>query len=451
MGSRLPSAIDSLWDFPTYRGPIVEPLPPHPPTPSINSGPPVDEVEQRPPSDSEAVDLASLQRISAITAILDVVCQTTGMGFAAVARVTEHKWVACAVLDRVNFGLPAGGELPLKTTLCDEVRCEQKEIVIDDVPNDPKYADHHTPRIYGLRSYISVPITLGDGSFFGTLCAIDPQPAVLRTGPALPMFRLFAELIARYIDDQLLLDRSRAELAESRFLAGLRERFIAILGHDLRSPLAALQSGVNILLSDSPTDKGRSILSSMRDYAARMTSLIEDMLDLARGRLGEGISVVLEEGRTVESTLDKIVSEVRAAHPMREINVDYDIHRRVPLDHARIGQMLSNLLSNAIAHGSATHPVGVRASDTSNAFRLSVTNGGNPIAKEMLGNLFLPFYTMNKGKGLGLGLYIAQQIAHAHGGRLEVESDEDQTEFTFVLPVLAPVTSERLHLAAKSP
>ena len=113
-----------------------------------------------------AKDVAIVQDISAISSILKVVVQITGMGFAAVARVTEDKWIACQVLDEVGFGLLPGGELPIKTTLCDEIRDTRREIIIDHVSEDPLYAGHHTPEIYGLQSYISVPIMLA-----GTLVA----------------------------------------------------------------------------------------------------------------------------------------------------------------------------------------------------------------------------------------------------------------------------------------
>lgn len=384
--------------------------------------------------------LAAVQQISAIPSILEVVCQITGMGFAAVAHVTEEKWQACVVLDHVNFGLAPGGELPIKSTLCDEVRFSRAEIVIDDFASDPEYATHHTPRIYGLQSYISVPIILADGTFFGTLCAIDAKPARLKTGPVRPMFRLFADLIARYIDDQLLVARSRAELAESRQLSEFRERFIAILGHDLRNPLAALRSGVNLLSASPRTDKEQFVLDTMQNSTTRMSVLIDNMLDMARGRLTGGIRIELSDEKKLAATLDQIVAEIRAAHPARIISVRYNLRRPIPLDHSRIGQLLSNLLGNAIAYGSASTPIEVDAGDDDDTFRLSVANGGEPIPQEAISRLFLPFYAGRDGrnaKGLGLGLYIARQIALAHKGRLEVTSDAHETKFTFVMPVEA--------------
>lgn len=122
---------------------------------------------------SKSIDLGDKDEVRAI---LTDVCNLTGMGFAAVARVTEQRWIACQVEDRIDFGLDPGGELKIKETICDEIRDCGEAIVIDDVSDDIKWSRHPVPVIYGFQSYCSFPIYLDDGSFFGTLCAIDPAP-----------------------------------------------------------------------------------------------------------------------------------------------------------------------------------------------------------------------------------------------------------------------------------
>lgn len=151
------------------------------------------------------------------------------MGFAAIARVTEDQWVTCSVKDSISFGLKPGDELKVETTICHEVRQKNEAILIDDVQKDPQYFDHHTPVIYGIQSYISVPIYRKDGSFFGTLCAIDPKPARIKTPEILGMFKLFADLIAFHL--QALDEKNLVieELKEEKQTAVLREEFIAIL------------------------------------------------------------------------------------------------------------------------------------------------------------------------------------------------------------------------------
>ena len=106
-------------------------------------------------------DIDAVGRIDAVPSILNVLCQMTGMGFAAVARVTQDSWTACAVQDLIGFGLLPGGQLDVNTTLCKEVRESHRSIAIDHASQDPVYRHHHTPRIYSIESYISVPIVLG--------------------------------------------------------------------------------------------------------------------------------------------------------------------------------------------------------------------------------------------------------------------------------------------------
>ncbi|WP_332786837.1 GAF domain-containing protein [Sphingomonas sp. PB1R3] len=159
-----------------------------------------------------AADVAAVGRLDVVPTLLDTVCRITGMGFAAIARVTDDKWIACSVRDEINFGLQPGGELKLETTICHEIRQHRQAVVIPDVDADPAYAAHHTPAIYGLKSYISVPIVLPEGRFFGTLCAIDPSPHDLARPEILPTFEMFARLIALQLD--------QAEQASARNEAG---------------------------------------------------------------------------------------------------------------------------------------------------------------------------------------------------------------------------------------
>lgn len=132
----------------------------------------------------------------AIRAILDEVCLITQMGFAAVARVTDTRWIAAQVLDKIEFGLNAGDELELKTTICDEIRQAGRTIVIDHVAGDPTWRTHHTPALYGFESYVSIPLFLDDGSFYGTLCAIDPHPRALNSPATVGALQTLAKRVA---------------------------------------------------------------------------------------------------------------------------------------------------------------------------------------------------------------------------------------------------------------
>ncbi len=382
-------------------------------------------------------EVKAVGRIPAISTILDVVCRTTGMGFAAVARVTEDRWIACGVKDDIAFGLEPGGELDVTTTICQEVRGCREPIIINHVDEDEAYRHHGTPRRYGFQSYISVPIVRSDGRFFGTLCAIDPRPARLNTPEIIGMFRLFAELIAFHLDALDDIAASCADLAGERADAVLREQSIGVLGHDLRNPLAAIDSGVKLLRKEALTEHGTRILGLLDGAVRRMSGLIDNTLDFARGRLGGGITLSRETDSPAVPILEQVVEELRAGYPDRVIETSFAPDMHLDCDPARIAQLFSNLLGNALRHGAADQPVRLCASIEYGLFTLSVANGGPPIPPEVMERLFAPFSRGDRqsvGQGLGLGLYIAAAIARAHGGTLTAQSDSRETRFTFRMP-----------------
>jgi PAS domain S-box-containing protein len=172
------------------------------------------------PHDFQA-DLIAVESIAAVPTILDVICQTTGMGFAAVARVTDNRWVACSVKDEIGFGLKPGGELQVATTICNEIRESGAPVVIDHVAEDPAYCGHPTPAMYGFQSYVSMPIRLPDGSFFGTLCAIDPRPARLSNPSVVGTFKMFADLIGFHLDAHRRLAGGEALQRSETFVKGI--------------------------------------------------------------------------------------------------------------------------------------------------------------------------------------------------------------------------------------
>lgn len=154
--------------------------------------------------DALAAESAACGDNDEIRAILEEVCRLTGMGFAAVARVTDERWIACQVLDKIEFGLKPGDELKLKTTICDEIRASGALVVIDHVAEDPSWRTHHTPALYGFESYVSIPVLLRDGSFFGTLCAIDPQPRSLRASAIVARMQRMAKIVGDILSHELV-------------------------------------------------------------------------------------------------------------------------------------------------------------------------------------------------------------------------------------------------------
>ena len=384
-----------------------------------------------------AADIATISRISAVPAILQVISELTGLRFAAVARITEEAWTACAVLDRLDFGLQVGDELDLVSTLCNEIRQGRHSVVIDKASEDPLYRDHQTPHAYQFESCIAVPILRTDGRFFGTICALDPNPAPLKSSTIQSTMESFARMLALQIEADENLQRTEAALIKERQTAEMREQFIAVLGHDLRNPLFAISAGAEMLLrkvSDPANEqRARHILTSAR----RATKLVDDVLDFARGSLGRGIPVNIEPCPDLGDALRHVIAEIQSIHPKRIIQSSIGDLSNVHCDRERVAQLLSNLLANAVTHGTPDGPIEVSTQVKEGHFVLSVKNQGL-IAEDALPHLFLPYSKPAGGTpqvGLGLGLYIASQIAQSHGGKLEVVSTEQQgTTFTFSLP-----------------
>lgn len=239
------------------------------------------------------------------------------------------------------------------------------------------------------------------------------------------------------VQHELLAEK--AVLLDERMTAALREEFIAVLGHDLRNPLAAIDAGMRLLLRTSLDDKARRIVGMVQDSTARMTELIDNVMDFARGRLGGGLSVDPSPAEPIEPVLRQVVSELRIAMPGRVIEADFAaVTAPVQCDRRRIGQLASNLLGNALTHGAPDKPVRIGATTAGGWFELSVGNAGDPIPAVVLRRIFTPFSrgTLRPGlQGLGLGLYISHEIAKAHGGTLEVVSTEAETRFTFRMPM----------------
>ena len=385
----------------------------------------------------KAADIATIGRISAVPAMLKVISDMTGLRFAAVARVTEDTWTACAVLDNLGFGLGVGGELDLTTTICHEIRGSHVSVVIDKASEDPLYHDHHTPRIYQFESYISVPVFRTDGRFFGTICALDPNPASLRSSTIQSTMESFARVLSLQIEAEESQQQTEAELQEERGTAELREQFIAVLGHDLRNPLFAINFGAERLLRKHPDPATDKIVRHILTSGRRAAQLVEDVLDFARGRMGSGIPLSMGDCQGLQAALQHVVSEVQSVHPQREIVAHIGELQGLKGDRERLAQLLSNLVANAIHHGSHDGPVEVTAKVEQSQFTLTVKNPGQ-ISAQALPRLFQPYarpVTDAPQAGLGLGLYIVKQIADAHGGELSVSTTEQHgTVFTFSLP-----------------
>ena len=227
-----------------------------------------------------------------------------------------------------------------------------------------------------------------------------------------------------------------ASLADERRTSELREQFIAVLGHDLRNPLASIDAGAALLARMPMSDDAAALLTLTRSSVKRMATMIDHVTDFARGRMGGGLTIERRTPQALEPVLAQVVGELRSARPERTIETEFDLAHPVECDPDRMGQLASNLIANALTHGDGAVPVRVRASSDADGFELAVVNGGRPIPPAAMARLFKPFErgAVQPGqKGLGLGLYIASEIARAHGGVLKATSNTDETRFTFTM------------------
>ncbi len=177
----------------------------------------------------------------------------------------------------------------------------------------------------------------------------------------------------RRYERQLVDSRSELQkgLATERETAELREQFIAVLGHDLRNPLAAISAGARILQGSGALQQQKElrVLDMINSTVTRMSDLIDNILDFARGRLGGGITLNRDASRPLEPVLEQVVDELRTASPQRMIETSFEIAEPVNCDRTRIGQLASNLIGNALTHGARDRPVRVGAKSEGDEFQ----------------------------------------------------------------------------------
>jgi signal transduction histidine kinase len=223
-----------------------------------------------------------------------------------------------------------------------------------------------------------------------------------------------------------------------------RDTFLAILGHDLRSPLSAVSMSGHYLSRVGLADgkhQGQAVARIQR-AAAKMDAMVRDLLEYTRTRLGRGIPVVREACR-IGAICEGALEEMKAGHPEREFQLALSGELRGVFDAARMQQVLGNLLNNAVQHGAKDTPVILEAHDAPDAITLRVRNQGTPIPADVLQVIFNPLVQVpsaaraegaRPSTSLGLGLFIARNIVVGHGGTLGVESSTQGTVFTARFP-----------------
>jgi len=373
--------------------------------------------------------------------VLTALAGVSGMPTVLLTHVDDVRWQVWASLttDGADVSTSRGREMPVEKSYCREVCDTGAPVVVSDAQWDDRFADHPAFRELGVVSYVGVPFRVGNGPILGSLCAFDRRPHV-GLDRVVPHFELLARLLSHELRWAGEARSSLAALQQEAEIAAARERFLASVAHDLRTPLAAIRMSAHLVVRQAHiVERVLSGIGRVLHSADRMARLIDDLLDFARGRLGTGIPIVPEQIGDVRRFLGELLEETAAAfsgRPMRwTIELDDDV--QVEWDRDRVAQCVENLVGNACEHGAPDAPVtiAIRASEEEVLFE--IVNGGE-IIPGRISNLD-PFGPRASRRGLGLGLFIADRVARAHGGALSLASNGGETRTMLSLPRATPV------------
>ena len=231
-------------------------------------------------------------------------------------------------------------------------------------------------------------------------------------------------------------ERAKAEVAETeaKVIGAQQERLVAVVNHDLRSPInAIIMTAERLQRGGDASERQAQGLSLIVTSARRMRGMIEDLLDYARARHGSGLPVQPQPAR-LGDICRAALAEISTTQPNRTVLLDVTGDDSATLDPARVEQVVSNLVTNALKHCATDAPVKVSVMGDSEGVRLEVTNQGAPIPQHLVPTLFDPFQPGDAASSVGLGLFIVSEIARAHGGSASVRSGEQGATFSVVFP-----------------
>lgn len=385
-------------------------------------------MPSQPSSTVESIEL--LASLDSVAALLRVVCDISGLGVATVAEVTEQRWIACAVEDRIAFGLQPGAELDLESTLCNHVRSSHDAVIISDVTQNPTYCDHPAPGLYGWKSYLSVPVFRPNGTFFGTLCAFDPQPAPrLEQRPVIDTLdgfaRLLGELLAREEQRREASPGARGDLD----LTPLREQLLVLLEEDLQRPLQALAK-------EASADAAQA--QRWQAEAQRLAERSAAAADFVRVRLGHGLPLKLTLVEGVNERLTNLLATLQARFPDQTLGSELpELPAAVRLDLPRLLQAMGALLEWVASRNPAGGTLLLRGELDERCYRLAVESRTAVVDPGSLSQVFQPALsqaTAEQPARLELSLYLAQEVARGHGGSLVARQENGRLRFILTLP-----------------
>lgn len=385
-------------------------------------------MPSQPSSTVESIEL--LTSLDSVAALLRVVCDISGLGVATVAEVTEQRWIACAVEDRIAFGLQPGAELDLESTLCNHVRSSHDAVIISDVTQNPTYCDHPAPGLYGWKSYLSVPVFRPNGTFFGTLCAFDPQPAPrLEQRPVIDTLDGFARLLGELLAREEQRREASPGARGGRDLTPLREQLLVLLEEDLQRPLQALAK-------EASADAAQA--QRWQAEAQRLAERSAATADFVRVRLGHGLPLKLTLVEGVNERLTNLLATLQARFPDQTLGSELpELPAAVRLDLPRLLQAMGALLEWVASRNPAGGTLLLRGELDERCYRLAVESRTAVVDPGSLSQVFQPALTEatpEQPARLELSLYLAQEVARGHGGSLVARQENGRLRFILTLP-----------------
>lgn len=391
-----------------------------------------------PVSDAIRRDVESVARLTSIPTILAAMREVTGLRFGVIARVTKSEWVACAVYDELEFGLHAGDPLAIETTFCSEVHATNKPVVMNDALASEKYCMSPVPKMFGFRSYISVPIFLSDGTNYGTVCALDRDPADVENARVISALSLFGQLIGQQLEAaERAHELQRAHESLKRRNEQLAT-FASVASHDLRSPLRGIGNLAMWLeeeLSDTKSAQStRDLVKQMSTSVRRMSSLVDGVLEYASA--GE------DAVRLTDVKLKELVDGISELYaPLNARIVGEGLERVVRVKKVPLQHVITNLVDNGIKHAQrADAQITISFDVIDHELRCSVADNGPGIAAEHHERVWKLFQSLeassNNERVTGVGLAIVKKLVENEGGRVWIESEAGEgSRFCFTWPL----------------
>lgn len=385
-------------------------------------------MPSQPTSTVESIEL--LTSLDSVAALLRVVCDISGLGVATVAEVTEQRWIACAIEDRIAYGLQPGAELDLESTLCNQVRSSHDAVIISDVTQNPTYCDHPAPGLYGWKSYLSVPVFRPNGTFFGTLCAFDPQPAPrLEQRPVIDTLDGFARLLGELLAREEQRREESPGVRGDRDLTPLREQLLVLVEEDLQRPLQALAA------QDLPTSAPEAEV--WQAEARRLAERSAAAAEFVRARLGHGLPLKLALEENVNERLLSLFATLQTRFPDQALSSELQaLPAALRLDLPRVLQALDAVLEEVASRNLPGGTLRLRSVVKERCYSLVVesTTVMDPGELSQLFQPALKTVDLERRTRLDLGLYLAHKIARGHGGSLVARQENGRLRFILTLP-----------------